>query len=278
MKEYCGNYFIVNGEIKPVKDFDSSMVFSGDTIYEVIRMSGGIPVFFDDHMERLISSVNSQNKRLIADPSTLKRNIIRLSGQGKVKEINIKIVFNYKEDVEHYLIYYIESKYPSDEQYRRGVKGILYGAERNDPHAKVLNYRMRSAIHMELVNEDAYEALLVNDDNLITEGSRSNVFFLKAGKLVTAPDQYILKGVTRKHILGICRAENIEIEFKCVNADDMAEYEAAFMTGTSPMVLPYCCINDVYFNVKHPLMEKLRKLYMEKVEKSIRVFGVESKE
>ncbi|MGE5406329.1 MAG: aminotransferase class IV [Methanosarcina sp.] len=272
MKEYCGNHFILNGEIKNVEAFDNSLVIKGESIYEVIRLHKGIPVFFDDHMERLVSSVNNQKKRLMADTGELKKSILKLAEKEKRKEINIKIVFNYNEDSENFLVYYIESNYPTPEQYKKGVKGILFWAERNDPQAKVLNYRLRSAIHQELVNEAAYEALLVNSDNLITEGSKSNVFFVNGEGLVTAPDDCILKGVTRKQIIDICDVEKIDLRFDCVNADDISGYDAVFITGTSPMVLPYCCINDEYFNVKHPLMERLRRIYLERVEVSLHKF------
>jgi branched-chain amino acid aminotransferase len=84
----------------------------------------------------------------------------------------------------------------------------------------------------------------------------------------------ILKGITRKHILSICRDNGIDVEFRCVNADNIGEFEAVFMTGTSPMVLPFCCINDTFFNVKLALMDKLRELYFQKAEESVRLFRV----
>ncbi len=267
MKECCGNHFILNGEIKPVGEFDNNLVYKGNSIYEVIRTTGGIPVFFSDHMERLAMSVSYRDKSMIVDAPRLRSDIITLAGLDKRKEINLKIVFNYRESGNNYLVYYIESTYPTDEQYRKGVKGILYWAQRDDPRSKVLDFRMRSEIHRELANENAYEALLVNNDNLITEGSKSNVFFIKSGVLITAPDDMILKGVTRKHILDICRNENIKIEFRCADADDMRSYDAVFMTGTSPAVLSYCCINNIHFPSDLPLFGKLRKEYMTRVEK-----------
>ena len=111
--------------------------------------------------------------------------------------------------------------------------------------------------------------------NLITEGSRSNIFFLKGETLVTSPDNVILNGITRKHILEICRENNIKVEFACVKVDEISEFDAVFMTGTSPMVLPFYCIDDKFFNVKHPLIGKLRKLYLIKAVESIRLFRPE---
>lgn len=274
MKECCGKWFIQNGELRPVEAFDNSLVIKGDSVYEVIRMVGGVPIFFKDHMERLEGSVRLRGKEQLAEVSTLKKDIIKLSSSEKKKEINIKLVFNYGSDgTNNHLIYFIDSVYPSTVQYSKGVKGILYFAERKDPEAKVINYRLRSSIHQELVNEGAYEALLVNDQNLITEGSKSNIFFLTGEKMITAPDNLILKGITRKHLLHICKDYGIEVIFDCVNADEIGDYEAVFMTGTSPMVLPFNCINDVFFNVNNPLMKKLRELYMQEVDESLRAFN-----
>jgi hypothetical protein len=53
-----------------------------------------------------------------------------------------------------------------------------------------------------------------------------------------------------------------------VKASEIRDYDAAFMTGTSPMVLPFYCINEVSFNVKLPVIDILRKLYLEKAENS----------
>ena len=118
----------------------------------------------------------------------------------------------------------------------------------------------------------AYEAILVNENNLITEGSRSNIFFLKGENLVTAPDNVILNGITRKNILDICAENGIEVRFECVNAARIKEYDAVFMTGTSPMVLPFCCIDNESFDVKLPLIGRLRDLYLKKAEASFSMF------
>jgi branched-chain amino acid aminotransferase len=273
MKESCGKCFILNGELKQAEKFDNALVYKGESIYEVIRTAGGIPLFFNDHISRLENSIKLQGRQPLAERATIKNDIIKLCSSEKRKEINIKLVFNYGSEGENnYLVYFIDSSYPTPAQYANGVKAILYFAERTDPEAKVLNYRLRSSVHQELVNEGAYEALLVNGNNLITEGSRSNVFFLKGGKLITAPDNMILRGITRKHVLDICRETGTEVVFDCVNADDLRVYEAAFLTGTSPMVLPLSSINELRFNTSHKLMQELRELYVKRAEESRKEF------
>jgi len=272
MNECFGKKFILNGKLESADIFDNSLVYEGDSIYEVIRVIKGSPVFFSDHMERLATSVRLQKKKKLADADTLKKDIINLSKSEKKKEINLKIVFNYNKGEENYLVYFIEPIYPTEEQYRNGVKGILFYAERKDPESKVINHKLRSSIFHKLILEGGYEAILVNENGVITEGSRSNIFFLKDDTLYTAPDNMILSGITRKHVLEICAANNITVRMVRLKASKLSDFEAAFMTGTSPMVLPFYTIDDVRFKVQVPLIEKLRQLYFARAEESVAVF------
>jgi branched-chain amino acid aminotransferase len=269
MNECFGEKFILNGTIQPSDIFDNSLIYEGDSVYEVIRMTRGIPVFFHDHIERLYNSVRNQQQELPADIDALRRAIISLTRSDRRKEANLKIVFNYNNGVQSWLVYFVEPIYPSDEQYKKGVKGILFRAERKDPESKVINHKLRSAIYYRLILEGAYEALLVNEKNLITEGSRSNIFFVKGNTLCTAPDNLILGGITRKYILEICAGEGIRMEMKCVSCNDIEKYDSVFMTGTSPTVLPFCCIDERIFNAELPLLEHLRKLYLARAEESM---------
>jgi branched-chain amino acid aminotransferase len=274
MNECFGKKFILNGNLESADIFDNSLVYEGDSIYEVIRMIKGSPVFLYDHMDRLETSVRLQKKNMLADTETLKKNIISLSKSDKKKEINLKIVFNYKKDEDNYLVYFIEPIYPSEEQYRKGVKGILYYAERKDPESQVINHKLRSSIFHKLILEGGYEAILVNENGVITEGSRSNIFFLKDNTLYTAPDNMILSGITRKHVLDICDENNIPVKMRCLKAANLSDYEAVFMTGTSPMVLPFNSIDDKRFKVRVPLIEKIRQLYIARAEESIAGFRI----
>lgn len=275
MNECIGNNFILNGEIVPVDHFDDSLVYEGESIYEVLRMVRGLPVFFYDHAERLKTSVRLQGKIMLADVGRLRKDIIALSKSEKKREINLKVVFNYNNGNANYLIYFIEPIYPTAEQYKKGVRGVLFHAERKDPESKVINHKLRSEIYHKLILEGAYEALLVNRNNCVTEGSRSNIFFIREDKLFTAPEKAILSGITRKHILDICIENGINVEFTCIKADTLSEYESVIMTGTSPSVLPFYCIDNKYYNVKHHLIALLRNLYLVKAEESMQRFANE---
>ena len=274
MNECFGNSFILNGELQPAEMFENHLVYDGDSIYEVLRMVKGKPLFFNDHFERLTASATLQRRRMLADFDILRNDIIALARSERLREVNLKIVFNYNKS-ENYLIYLIESIYPTKEQNKNGVKGSLFKAERKDPESKVIDHKLRTEIYHKLLNEGAYEALLVNRNNCVTEGSRSNIFFIKDQSLYTAPEETVLSGVTRKHIIEICRENGVDVKFACIKSETIQEYDSVVMTGTSPVVLPLYCIDNIYFNPYHPLITFLRNLYLERADESIRQFAVQ---
>ena len=139
MNECFGRSFILNGELRSAEEFNNSLVYEGDSIYEVVRIVRGNPVFFRDHVERLAISANAEGKEMLAGLPQFRKAIITLSRSDKQKEINLKIVFNYNNGSCNYLVYFIEAAYPTSGQYRNGVRGILFNAERKNPESKVIS-------------------------------------------------------------------------------------------------------------------------------------------
>lgn len=272
MNECFGNNFILNGELLPAEMFENHLVYDGDSVYEVLRLIKGKPLFFNDHFDRLSGSAGLLKKRMLADFETLRNDIITLVRSERNREVNLKIVFNYHKS-ENYLIYLIESVYPTKEQYKNGVKGTLFQAERKNPGSKVIDHKLRTEIYNRLLSQGAYEALLVNRDNCVTEGSRSNIFFIKDQSLFTSPNETVLSGVTRKHVIDICRVNGIDVNFTCIKSETIQEYDSIIITGTSPAILPFYCIDNIYFNPYHPLITRLRNFYFERADESIRQYS-----
>jgi branched-chain amino acid aminotransferase len=274
VKDCSGEFFILDGKLYPSGHFDNSLVYEGETYYEVIRVIGGLPLFFDDHADRLQTSIKLSGRNFIIDKKALKRYIIELTAAEKRQEINLKIACNFNAGKSSCLIYYIEPAYPTPEQYQNGVRGILFTAERKDPEVKIIDKRLRSAISHRLIIEKAYEALLTDRNGCITEGSRSNIFFISGNRLTTAPDNMVLGGITRKILLGVCAEDKITVDFRCLRAAEISDWESVVMTGTSPVVLPFNSIDDILFNVSHPLILHLRNRYLGKAEESMKQFAI----
>ncbi len=268
--ECYGKYYYCDGLICSA-GYDLEPPQGETTFYEVIRTFAGIPLFFNDHITRISDGIATR----YSVPERLSENIIAginaLSECELIQEINIKIMVTFSQKRYSLMICYIPSFYPTEKMYEEGVKIILQNAERPNPEVKILNTKFRTTVNEELAEKRAYESLLVNNEGLITEGSRSNVFFVdKNNILFTAPDHMVLSGITRKYIIEICRHEGIEIHFEPVRASAISKYQNVFLTGTSPMVLPVESIGDERFRIKNPIVTRLREAYSEKAEESIR--------
>jgi len=272
MKECFSKSFIRNDSLLDRSKFKQSHVFRGKTIYEVIRIIDGIPVFFSDHYMRFEESVRLNKKKVITGRNKLLGQIKLLVKTEGIEKGNIKVVFNYSKRGKRSLVYFIEAHYPSTDQYSKGVSGILYHGERKNPVAKIFNYNLRSSIYNTLISKRAYEALLVNRNDCITEGSRSNIFFIKDNELITAGDEFVLQGITRKYIIEIASRLNIRLVYKCLRQSELKNVDMVFLSGTSPNILPFNMIDDLKLSVSHPLFELLASGFAKIVEEHIRSY------
>lgn len=244
-KEIIENYFISNGSKYPSNQI-TDFCISQPTIYEVIRVIEGVPLFLEDHLVRLQASATYLNADIGGMISNIALDIRELIKINNNPEKNIKlVVYNLENITPDYILSFIHSNYPTKEQYLLGVPTILFHAERDNPNAKVINNKLRETINIKLKEENAYEALLVNNRGEITEGSRSNLFFVKEGKVYTASGENVLIGITRKYIFRACDNLKLEVVEQPITFSMLEYAEGAFITGTSPKVLPIARINEM---------------------------------
>ena len=270
MGECIARFYINNGEFQNCSDFVTSELFEGESVYEVIRVIDMVPLFFEDHYKRLENSAMMIGLETGVSSSGLLDMVMQLILKNDLKNGNLKIFINFTGDTRELYLFIIESQYPDPEMYSMGVPAILYYAERRNPTAKIFNHRMRSAIYERLIMEGAYEALLVNKNNFITEGSRSNIFVIFNDTVVTAPDEFVLSGITRQYMFKICSDLHINLELRLISKEEVQKADAVFMTGTSPHILGISRIDNISFKVDHPVTLRLSEAYREKVSEYIK--------
>ena len=267
--ECLGRYYFLDGNILPVER-EEEMASGEVSFYEVIRTKGGVPLFFDDHMKRLKDGISTRYDLKDDISELITEGLDALVRQETFAEINVRITVSFIGQEHSVHICYISSSYPNDETVRDGVSLIFYRAERFDPAVKLLNNRLRLSVNEALLKKKAYEALLLNKEGLITEGSRSNVFFVSSkGILYTAPDRMVLSGITRKYVIDICRREGYKIVYEAVRASEIHTFQSAFISGTSPMVLPVKSIEDHLFRTDNDVIKRLILLYRQLASDSI---------
>jgi len=167
-------------------------------------------------------------------------------------------------------IFFIEHSYPTAEMYENGVKVILYFGERENPNAKIINDNFRSEVNKQIKLHDAYEAILIDRNGYITEGSKSNIFMIKDNIIMTSPQNAVLPGITRDKIIEVAKEEGFKVEEIEYHYKKISESDAMFISGTSPKILPIAYVDEIKFNMKNNLVIKLMKSYNKKIEENMK--------
>lgn len=267
MTEFTRKNFICDGLIRPVAEFEKCFGHPSKYIYEVFRIQDRIPVFIEDHLERLWKTAQLENIELPFSRNTMLADIVRLIQANPTGDGNIKIFIGLPAHSPIIrLAYFTPHQYPAPEQFEKGVAVNLFDAERENPNAKVMDVALRSATDVAKKEVDVYEVLLVDRDGYITEGSRSNVFFIKSNRLITPPIESVLEGITRKQIMQICAIHKISVSEQKVHRHDLKVMDAVFISGTSRRVLPVCRIAELVFNTSNIITRQLQQLLDARVE------------
>lgn len=263
-------YYLEDGHIEELSNYTKDTEEKERIIYEVFRVASGVPLFYEDHIKRLESSFKLTNKVFSYNYDKIKEYILKLIKANDIKFGNIKLTFDIKTDTMK--IISIKHSYPTEEMYENGVNTIFYHGERTNPNAKIIDTNFRSRVTEEINKNSAFEAILVNNDGYITEGSKSNIFMIKDGILYTSPLEDVLPGVTRGRIINVAKNSNIKFEEKKVNYQDIEKYDAVFISGTSPNILPIAKINDKEFDVNNKTMRNLMRNFNEDINNYINNF------
>lgn len=252
------DYLILDGETRRV---DEETIFSRigeNSIYEVIKLVDGIPLFFEDHLDRMHRSAALCGEVIHKSFPEIREEIRRLVELNRCRSINVKLVWFRVNRRPGFLTYFVAQELPGPEAYRRGAHTILYSGERENPQVKAVKTSYRERVRGLREAAGAFEALLVDEDGNIFEGSRSNLFFIRNGRLLTPPAGAVLLGVTRRHVLAICGRLGIRVGEIPLHRDALASLEAAFLTATSIDVLPVASIESIRLSsADHPTVTRI---------------------
>ncbi len=260
------HYFLLNGIKINANNYDPNLLKSGISIYEVMRCINGKELFLDEHLERLENSSKKLKFDIWHRKSEIVEAINTLKEINDVRNGNIEIIFHQSERGKHFICLFIEDRYPSVEMYQNGVESSLFEAERFNPTAKRINIHLREKTIKNINENDVFEIVLVDRNAHITEGSRSNLFFVKDDELYTADATTVLPGIMRQKILDICETNNIKVHETRIPVNDIESFDAAFFTGTSPKAIAISNIGDLKFDVQNNLMNKVIGIFDDLIE------------
>ena len=233
-------------------------------LYEVIRVTDGVFLFLNDHIDRLNHSAKIAGVDLTLPTAAVRKQLEQLLQLNGVQTGNIRMEYYFLSGKALYgAAFFIRHHYPSNTDYRDGVRTCLLVAERANPNAKVVQPRLKEQVERIMAEKNPYEVILVHPDGYITEGSRSTIFLVKDGTVYTAPEADVLPGITRKYVLEACSKLSIPLTETRTAVDRLPGMDAVFIAGTSPKVLPVSQVDEYRFKPDNATVRQIMRKYDE---------------
>ena len=275
-----------NGEISDelsISVMDHGFLF-GDSVYEVVSTHNNHPCFLDKHLDRLNNSAQAISLTIPHDREWFREQLkltlvaagneesyIRIIVTRGIGEINID-----PSSCENPNIILIVMDVTSYSQYfyEKGIQVALVSIKRNpldslNPNIKTGNYLNNVLAKVEAQKMGAVDAIMVNSWGQLTEGTTSNLFFVREGRLLTPKKSCgILSGITREKIIQLAQENGIPLEEGSWPGDELLKAEEIFLSGTVKKVMPVSVLDNrpVGSGKPGPITQKMMRLYSELLE------------
>ena len=188
---------------------------------------------------------------------------------NKIRSNNLKLMYAIEEGTKTpvCLIYASKSFYPDEKYYKNGVAAAVLGIERPNPNAKISRADYIEKVQNYREKKGVFEVLLKNSEGQLTEGSKSNLFFIKGNTVITAPSSMVLEGIMRKYVFETCGILGIPVDdSRPIELNELSHMDGAFITGTSINVLPVSCIEEmVHYDAENPVLRRIMKGFEERI-------------
>ncbi len=230
----------------------------GDSIYEVFRTYGGVPLFYDEHWARFENSASLIHMQLGLTKKQMtqeiRQTVLMTNAAERGRDVYVRYIMTRGEGpvdlypnpelVARYVIIVDELRDWRAEFYSQGVRLAIPEVLRNpssalDPNIKGGNYlnNILGIIQARALGAD--DCVMLNDAGLVTESSNSNVFFVIDDKIVTpAETAGNLRGLTKVAVLEACREQGVPTKERDIAVDELVEATECFITSATREVMP----------------------------------------
>lgn len=220
----------------------------GHGCFDFFRVEKGVPIFVDDHLERLKASAEGLNIEMPMSLEEIKTIIFELIDRNKLPLSSIKVFLTggltqdgFTPSTPTILILNQPFKEPDQGIYETGASLMLYNYHRDFPAVKSTQYAKALALQKDWQKEGHID-VLYHDGKWVSEVSRSSVFFFKDGVLRTNKND-VLKGITQTNVHRAA-ASYFEIRVADITVDEVLEADEMFITSTTKRILPIVMVGD----------------------------------
>lgn len=276
-------YFYINGDFVEDKDakvsiFDRGFLY-GDGVFETLRAYNGKVFRLREHIERLWAGAQYLKITPCDKIDGLERVITDLLRLNQLSDAYIRVTItrgmatrgiDIDPDTSPTVIVFARKLQQMEQElYNNGIRLIL--SERTNHRApdeynlKSINFLNNILAKYEATKKGAFDAIMLNKDGYVTEGSICNIFFVK-DRVVCTPSlsSGVLRGVTREVIKEISYEVGFGIREKEFTLEELINSDEAFVTNTLVEVLPVKEIDGRIFEIG-TVTKKIQSLYKELV-------------
>jgi branched-chain amino acid aminotransferase len=280
----------VNGELKPrseavVSVFDSGFML-GDGVWEGLRVHKGKLAFLDRHLDRLFEGAKAIAMDIGLSPEELtKRLYDTLDANGMGEGVHVRLMVTRGVRSTPYqdprvvvggatVVIIPEYKQPPEGVHERGLKLFTVHVRRGDPAVQDQKINSHSKLNcilasIQATQAGADEALMLDPHGFVATCNSTHFFIVRKGEVWTSSGRYTLGGITRGLVLEIAREAGIPAFEKDFSLTDVYGAEEAFVTGTFAGIVPVREVDGRSLAGRGPMIERLQKLYAERVQRDI---------
>ena len=255
-------------------------VFEGVRAYSTRK---GPSIFrLDDHTDRLFKSAETVNMEIPFSKEVLNAAHQEVIKANNLKEAYIRPMCFYGSEgmglradnlkVHAMVAAWEWPSYMEPEARTKGIKVKLSSFNRQvkNPvsNAKVNGNYVHSIVALNEALENGFdEALMLDADGYVAEGSGENFFIVKEGVLYSPDLDSCLDGITRRTILELAEELGISYEIKKLTVEDVLEADESFFSGTAAEVVPINSLdgNTIGSGDRGPVTERLQSIYFDQV-------------
>jgi len=269
-------------EDRLLSPLDQGFLF-GASVYETVRTYEGRPFLLERHLERLRESAAALDITLDVTNDELAARIEETLVAAGNAESSIRIVVSAGVGAIDYragsasrptvvIIVRPLPEYP-DSLYREGARAVVVPMMRAapgglDPRIKSSNLLTNLRALREAHRHKAYEAIMLNPEGEVAEGSMSNVFLVAKGAVRTPPPSAgILEGITRELLIDVAREKGYTVEERGFKPDELLRADEVFITASARQIVPIVQVDRtrVGNGKPGPVTRALIAAYKEKV-------------
>jgi branched-chain amino acid aminotransferase len=248
-----------SAESAQVSVFDRGFLY-GDSVFETLRTYGKKPFALEEHLARLERSAERVLIRMPLDRDGFRREVTEALSAVDHDESLVRIMLTRGRGTSLGLdpglattplrvLLVMPLPAPLEQKYADGIGVITYRAPRladgtAAAGAKVANY-LAAVLAIDAARRaSAEEALFVDPEQRVLEGSTSNVFAVIGGRLVTPPEDLgILPGITRARVLSLAAKRGLITEIRPMSVDELFTSEELFISSSIREILPVVSVD-----------------------------------